>query len=92
MITETANKNRDEFDVEIVGEVKYNLTIYNRYGVLVFVGTQDGENGQNINWNGRINNSGAECAGGTYYYTLTYAYKEKPDDEYELTGVVTLIR
>ena len=82
----------DEFDVEIVGEVKYNLTIYNRYGVLVFVGTQDGENGQNINWNGRINNSGAECAGGTYYYTLTYAYKEKPDDEYELTGVVTLIR
>ena len=82
----------DEFDIEIEGESKYQLVIYNRYGVAVFKGEVDGENGQGINWNGRVNNSGAQCASGTYYYTLNYSYKRIPEKEFEVNGVITLLR
>lgn len=82
----------DEFDIEIEGEAIYQLRILNRNGIQVFYGETDGENGDGVNWNGQINNNGARCASGTYFYTFNYSYKIDPGKEYQISGVITLVR
>jgi len=81
----------DEFDIEVEGESKYQLVIFNRYGAKVFEGNVDGLNGEDINWNGTMDNKGARCAAGTYYYTFNYSYKRIPEKEFQVNGVITLI-
>lgn len=75
------------FNIEIKGEDKYELVIYDRWGVKVFESKD-----KNIDWNGKINNTGAECPDGTYYYILNYRYKGKDKDEPKLNGTVQIIR
>ncbi|MFI5218313.1 MAG: gliding motility-associated C-terminal domain-containing protein [Bacteroidia bacterium] len=43
-----------------------DLTIFNRWGQIVFSTTDP-----DINWNGRVNNSGKDCPDGVYYYICT---------------------
>jgi gliding motility-associated-like protein len=78
------NKN-DFFKIDIKGEELYDLKIYNRWGGQVFEST----NSTNI-WNGKVNNSGADCPDGTYYFILTYRLRGKT--EQTVRGSITLIR
>jgi gliding motility-associated-like protein len=75
------------FNIEINGQVKYDLVIYDRWGVRVFESTD-----ANKDWNGKVNNTGAICPDGTYYYILKYRYKGIDKDEEVLNGVVRIIR
>ncbi|MES2617916.1 MAG: gliding motility-associated C-terminal domain-containing protein [Bacteroidota bacterium] len=80
-------KGNDVFNIEIKGEDLYDLVIYDRWGVKVF----DSKD-KNVDWNGKINNTGAECPNGTYYYILNYRYKGKDKKEPVLNGTVQIIR
>ena len=63
------------FDVTGLREMfpKFTLTIYNRYGKLVYEGDTSAEN-----WNGKMNNEGELLPVGTYYYAV------KLNDEQDL--------
>ena len=75
------------FNIEIKGEDKYDLVIFDRWGVKVFSSTD-----KNKDWNGKVNNTGADCPDGTYYYILKYRYKGIDKDEPVLNGIVKIIR
>ena len=75
------------FNILIEGEEKYDLTIFDRWGVKVFSSTD-----KNTDWNGKVNNTGAVCPDGTYYYILNYRYKGMDKDEPRLNGIVRIIR
>ena len=75
------------FNILIEGEDKYDLVIFDRWGVKVF------ESADKTNdWNGKVKNTGAECPDGTYYYILKYRYKGIDKDEPILNGIVKIIR
>jgi gliding motility-associated-like protein len=76
----------DVFDIPIRGHIMYDLKIFNRWGQRVFASEDD-----KIDWNGRVNNTGAEAPEGTYYYLLKYQFKNQ-DEKREVNGVITLIR
>lgn len=88
-VTDSLN---DEFDITIVGEASYSLVIYDRWGVVVFRGSGDGEIGEGVNWNGTLNNNGTDCPSGTYYYVFNYSFLIDPDTYYTTNGTVTLLR
>jgi len=90
--TPNADGFNDEFDVYIKNEVKYHLEVFNRYGNKVFDGLKDADNGQNLNWNGNLHNTGTACAEGTYYYTFSFSFKSNPNDIKVRYGTVSLIR
>ncbi|HEY1045958.1 MAG TPA: PKD domain-containing protein [Bacteroidia bacterium] len=77
----------DVFNIYIEGEDKYELVIYDRWGVKVFESSD-----KNNDWNGKVNNTGAECPDGTYYYILKYRYKGLDKDEPVLNGIVRIMR
>jgi gliding motility-associated-like protein len=85
------NKN-DQYDIEIENESLYELLIYDRWGNLVYEGKEDADNTQNVNWNGKVFNKGAECPSGTYYYIFRYSLKQTPGDIKTINGVIVLIR
>jgi gliding motility-associated-like protein len=86
----TPNKNpdgtNDVFDIPIRGHEEYDLKIFNRWGQRMFASEDD-----KIDWNGRVNNTGAEAPEGTYYYILKYRFKGQ-DKMQKVEGVITLIR
>jgi gliding motility-associated-like protein len=79
----------DRYDIQVENEDLYELKIYDRWGIRVFNGTEDAETS---NWNGKVNNTGAECPAGTYYYIFRYSLKDKPAEIITISGVITLIR
>jgi gliding motility-associated-like protein len=80
-------KGNDVFNIYIRGEEKYDLIIYDRWGIEVFR-----SDNKDYDWNGKYQNSGADCPDGTYYYILHYKFKAREKDEPVLNGVVTLMR
>jgi gliding motility-associated-like protein len=83
------NMKNDVYDILIIGESYYHLTIFNRWGIKVYEGFNDEyEN----NWNGRCMNNGEICPAGTYYYVFDYKMLSSPDDKKTISGTVTLIR
>lgn len=80
-------EGNEYFNILIEGEEKYELVIYDRWGVKVFE-----SNDKNNDWNGKVNNSGTECPDGTYYYILKYRYKGLDKDEPVLNGIVRIMR
>ena len=70
----------DNFGVD-----SYELTIYNRWGIIVHY-DRSGE----IFWDGRTP-AGAECEAGTYFYTLN-VLNEFSVGDFKQSGYVTLIR
>ena len=81
----------DAFDIDIVGYSKYELIIYNRWGTPVFKGDRDGVGNDGINWNGKENNSGAQCSDGTYLFIFNYKLNNDVSEK-TVHGTVTLIR
>ncbi|MFZ9662663.1 MAG: gliding motility-associated C-terminal domain-containing protein [Bacteroidia bacterium] len=75
----------DEFRVPSAGLVNFELTIMNRWGELIFQ-----TNTPNENWNGKVNNTGAECPAATYFYQLKYQFPAMP--EKTVSGSIQLIR
>lgn len=63
----------------------FSMVIFNRWGDLMYE-TKDPEAG----WNGRVNNDGAICPGGTYVYRVRYIGPR--NEEKEIRGHLTLLR
>ena len=82
----------DVYDVVIEGEATYHLTIYDRWGVVVYKADKDNDEFENNNWNGKVHNTGLECSAGTYYYVFNYSMQVKPEVNKTIEGVITLIR
>lgn len=67
---------------------KVQISIYNRYGKLVFQ-----TNDPLINWNGKENNNGGDLPVGTYFYTIEYSeIRLKGLKPKAKTGFVEIIR
>lgn len=81
----------DCFDIIIDEEDYYELKIYNRYGALVYKSNIDGNVNNNLNWNGKVDNKGADCPEGTYFYEFIYSFKSNTDKKI-IKGSVMLIR
>lgn len=79
----------DAFDIDILGEIYYQVRIYNRWGDLVFESETDGEGVDEANWNGMLKN-GQKAPSGVYYVIFDYQfYYSKP---VRYTGTLTLFR
>jgi gliding motility-associated-like protein len=74
------------FDIQIVGETKFELNVFNRWGDRVFESVDS-----KSQWNGTNLNDGSDCAAGVYYYVLTYKFRGRANTNTK-TGTVTLIR
>ncbi len=67
---------------------KINLKIYNRWGRIVFE-TQNPD----IKWNAKINNDGAECSDGVYFYVCdVYEIRLQGEVSRQIHGSVTILR
>jgi gliding motility-associated-like protein len=82
----------DVFQVELEGQAFHELTIYNRWGELVFESTKNEQKNDPLIWNGNTQNIGPVCPSGTYFYVLKYAFYDNLDDHQVVHGIVTLIR
>ena len=67
VFTPNGDNMNDEFTIEIPEKVEKcaELTIYNRWGQIIYFST-----GNNLKWDGK-NSVGSETPTGTYFYTLT---------------------
>lgn len=83
--TPGSNNINDEFLITHYRVIDPKLTIYNRWGEIVFE-TED----LDIGWDGISQKTGSEAIAGVFYWSLVY----KSDDNKKLTkdGTVTLIR
>lgn len=75
----------DIFTINPKNAVALEMTITNRWGNIVFQ-SDNIEQG----WNGRVNNSGAECTEGTYFYF--FKIRGQDNQEFEHHGFVHLVR
>ncbi len=81
----------DAFDIDIVGFQKYELIIFNRWGTPVYRSDKDGLGNDGINWNGKENNTGAQCSPGVYFFIFNYKLNNDISEK-TVHGTVTLIR
>ena len=91
VFTPDGDGKNDAFDIDIVGWLKYELIIYNRWGTPVFNTDQDGSGNDGINWNGREYNTGAPCSAGTYFFIFNYKFVSDLSPK-SVHGTITLIR
>lgn len=82
----TADGKNDTYRVPIQGQDVFEIKIFNRWGERVFM-SEDPRN----QWNGKVNNTGADCPEGTYFYQLKYRFKGKDKVEI-ISGSINLIR
>ena len=73
--------DNDNFKVEIIGQKEYTMTIFNRWGEIIF----QEKNGK---WDGKLNNNIVQ--NGTYSYTILVT--DFKDKAFIYTGIVTLIK
>ncbi|MGZ5282119.1 MAG: PKD domain-containing protein, partial [Bacteroidia bacterium] len=85
VLTPNGDGDNDVFNPRMGGEIEYELSIFNRWGEKVFE-----SNDSEIDWNGKVNNSGADCAEGTYFYV--WKFKLIGGIEKTMNGTVTLLR
>ena len=63
----------------------YSLTIFNRWGLIIFETTDISEG-----WNGKVNNSGSMSHVGVYVYLIKY--QSALEENFQKRGTVTLVR
>ncbi len=83
---ETVDGKNDTYRVPIQGQDVFEIKIFNRWGERMFM-SEDPK----IQWNGKVNNTGADCPSGTYFYQLRYRFKGK-DKVNIISGSINLIR
>jgi gliding motility-associated-like protein len=67
---------------------KIDLTVFNRWGKIVFHTTDP-----NINWNGKSQKTGLDCADGVYYYVCdVWEHRLEGLTQRTITGFVHLLR
>jgi gliding motility-associated-like protein len=66
VFTPNGDNTNDVFSINPENAVALNMVITNRWGNVVF-------ESDNVDaaWNGRVDNAGAECTEGTYFYQFT---------------------
>jgi gliding motility-associated-like protein len=83
IFTPNADGQNDQFSSELDCETEnYHLSIFNRWGALVFESTH-----QNLTWDGSVN--GIPASNGVYYYVLSYQPTGQAQREYR--GYVQLM-
>ena len=89
----TPDKNgfNDAFDIRVRRAETFHLIIFNRWGEKVFESHEDGMDNDGRNWNGKLMNTGDECAEGVYFYIFSWRYSVTQPEK-AFTGTVTLIR
>jgi len=73
----------DVFYVKAKSMSKYHCTIYNRWGKVVYEGTDPEDP-----WNGKKMNTGSEVSTGSYYYVITA--EDVENNQYLLKGTIQL--
>ncbi len=76
----------DVFKVPFAGYKNFELKIFNRYGETVFI-----SNDPKFQWNGKVNNTGAQLPSGTYFYQLSFL-EDCKNKNTTITGSVNLLR
>lgn len=85
---EEVDGKNDLWQVYITGQNYYSVRITNRYGAKVFE-SKDGR----IHWNGKVDNTGAKCPEGMYFYEIQYRMKDWKDQKVKtVKGGVYLVR
>ena len=84
VFTPNADGKNDLFEIDYSGVTDFNLTIYNRWGQIVFE-TQN----PNVYWDGQTP-AGLNAPEGTYYYILKGSFESGSLINTE--GYVTLLR
>ncbi|MBO6518197.1 MAG: PKD domain-containing protein [Bacteroidia bacterium] len=93
VITPNVDGLNDVFEIEIDGEDLYELSIYNRWGELMYESDVDQPPGSALNWDGTEMKSGKDCPAGTYFYIFKFreaCIDDAPIEKY--SGTVTVIR
>lgn len=85
VFTPNNDGSNDNFVIDIEGEDKYDLQIFNRWGNKVFESKDSKKT-----WNGKDMNDGGECPAGVYYFIFNYQLRAQ--DPATATGTVTLIK
>ncbi len=80
----------DAFDILLDNVEKYDLRIYNRWGLLVYESQMDGIRNDGNNWTGQTK-AGVDCPEGTYFYIFDYKFKCE-ERKRRGHGTITLIR
>ena len=78
--------NAEFSPISLRGVSRMTITVYNRWGQVVFTSTDPG-----FRWNGR-NASGSELPDGTYFWVLNLVPANGPPEERTLNGTLTLVR
>lgn len=86
VFTPNNDNSNDAFTLNTVNAKDLELVIFNRWGNIVFESNGDVD----AAWNGRVQNNGAECNDGTYFYKFTIYGQQ--DEEIEEHGFVHLVR
>ncbi len=86
------NQLNDVYDIIIENETYYKLQIFDRWGKQVYYSEEDYGLNDQRNWNGKVNNTGAECSSGTYYYIFQYRLPDQPELTKLIEGTIQLIR
>ncbi|MDW8301896.1 MAG: gliding motility-associated C-terminal domain-containing protein [Bacteroidia bacterium] len=85
IITPSQDNLNDKVCFKIEGIYDYNLSIYNRWGVVVFESNNPEEC-----WTGETQNTKVPLPEGVYYYIITA--KTCQGDKYKLVGNITIFR
>ena len=83
--TPNGDGSNDNFRIRNSHNEFVNISIYNRWGELIY-----SFEGSNVNWDGRLN-SGNFASAGIYFYILRYAETENSEVS-EVNGYIRLVR
>ena len=85
VFTPNGDGDNDFFEIQITGELEYELVIFNRWGEKVFESTDPA-----YMWNGTIMNDGADVPEGSYFFL--FDYRLAGEEAKQEAGSITLLR
>ncbi|MEI7597597.1 MAG: gliding motility-associated C-terminal domain-containing protein [Bacteroidota bacterium] len=85
VFTPNSDNINDGFNIIAKNYKSYQLTVYNRWGLIVFESSDN-----NVLWNGNYMNTGEKCTDGVYYYLLNLTDKKEKKSMHK--GFVTIIK
>jgi len=89
VFTPNNDSQNDEFLIDGDGIEEYGIKIFNRWGERIYESTDITQS-----WNGKVDNTGATCPEGTYFYIINYKFifGEENEGLGPIEGQVELIR
>jgi len=80
----------DAFDIVMDNMEEYDLSIFNRWGQLMYHSNYDGMGNDGANWDGKTKTGGINCPAGTYFYIFKYKFNCE-NKKREAHGMITLL-